>query len=252
MFEDAYGKIITNNFEKLRVQKERNKKIKAENSNLQKATLTSVEMCTNGGFEQTENINGSNFIKDFLYNIGDPPGPTQCRSISQSGVNSIPQYNPTQSQIMATSVPSNLIDRYMGDIKAFDQYALKINYENSGTYGAIVQGKRFKTNNEHFLKFNYKAILQSVYNNSHQDNQAFFKARILNKNKVVVSEFCLVGDEKNCIFTKVSDGGSWYVTLYTANWQSGILDISSIPNNEEFTVEFMASRCGLGGHFGYA
>ncbi|MBN9337259.1 MAG: hypothetical protein J0I88_05345, partial [Chryseobacterium sp.] len=42
------------------------------------------------------------------------------------------------------------------------------------------------------------------------------------------------------------------MTLYTANWQSGLLDISSIPNNEEFTVEFMASRCGLGGHFGYA
>ena len=47
---------------------------------------------------------------------------------------------------MATTVPSNLIDQFMGDIKAFDQYALKINHTNSSTYGAIVQGKRFKTN----------------------------------------------------------------------------------------------------------
>ncbi|MDZ4330967.1 MAG: hypothetical protein U0945_10370, partial [Flavobacterium sp.] len=143
------------------------------------------------------------------------------------------------------------VDPYMGDIKAFDQYALKINHENSSTYGSIVQGKRFKTNNENYLKFNYKAVLQSVYDNSHTDNQAFVKARILDKNGVVVNEFCLVGDEKNCIFTKVPSQTSSYVTLYTANWQSGILDISSIPNNEEFTVEFMASRCGLGGHFGY-
>lgn len=252
MFENAQGKIITNNPEKIQFQKERNHKIDLEKSHLHKGSATAVEMCTNGGFEQVETINGKNFIKNFLYNIGDPPGPTQCKSISNSGVSSIPQYSPTANNLMATSVPANLFDRYMGDIKAFDQYALKINYENSGTYGSIVQGQRFKTNNENFLKFNYKAILQSVYDDSHRDNQPFFKARIINKDKVVVSEFCLVGDEKNCIFTKVSDGGSWYVTLYTANWQSGILDISSIPNNEEFTVEFMASRCGLGGHFGYA
>lgn len=252
MFENAKGKLITGNSERIQFQKERNRKIELERSHLSKASPTAVEMCTNGGFEQTETINGKNFIKNFLYNIGDPPGPTQCKSISNSGVSSIPQYSPTANNLMATSVPANLFDRYMGDIKAFDQYALKINYENSGTYGSIVQGQRFKTNNENFLKFNYKAILQSVYDDSHRDNQPFFKARIINKDKVVVSEFCLVGDEKNCIFTKVSDGGSWYVTLYTANWQSGILDISSIPNNEEFTVEFMASRCGLGGHFGYA
>ena len=252
MFENSKGKIITDHSEKIQFLKERSRKIKLEQSQLQRGTQTAVEMCTNGGFEQVEKINGNSYIKNFLYNIGDPPGPTQCKSISNSGVNSIPQYNPTQNSLMASSVPANIFDSYMGDLKAFDQYALKINYENSGTYGSIVQGQRFKTNNENFLKFNYKAVLQSVYDDSHRDNQPFFKARIINKDKVVVSEFCLVGDEQNCIFTKVSDGGSWYVTLYTANWQSGILDISSIPNNEEFTVEFMASRCGLGGHFGYA
>lgn len=252
MFENKSGKIITDHAEKIKFLEARNQKIQLENKNQLKATQPAVEMCTNGGFEQVENIGGTNFIKNFLYNIGDPPGPTQCKSISNWGDSAIPQYNPTNNFVMATSVPANLIDSYMGDIKAFDQYALKLNYENSGTYGAIAQGRRFKTNNENFLKFNYKAVLQSVYDTSHTDNQAFFKARILDKNKVVVSEFCLVGDEKNCIFTKVPEGGYGYVTLYTANWQSGILDISSIPNNEEFTVEFMASRCGLGGHFGYA
>src|SRR5690606_27538862 len=191
-------------------------------------------------------------IKNFLHTIGQPPGPTQCQSISNKADAYIPQYTPGATGLMATSVPSNLIDEFMGDIKAFDQYALKINHTNSSTYGSIVQGKRFKTNNENQLKFNYKAVLQSVYDTSHTDNQAFFKARIINKNGTVVSEFCLVGDEKNCIFTKVPSGGYGYVTLYTEKWQSGILDISAIPNNEEFTVEFMATRCGLGGHFGYA
>lgn len=252
IFENASGQIITSNAEKLKFLQSRERQIALEKVGMLKATQSAVEMCTNGGFEQHETIAGQNYIKNFLYNIGDPPGPTQCRSLSLIGDTSIPQYNPTNSYVMATSVPANLIDRFMGDIKAFDQYALKLNFENSSTYGVIAQGKRFKTNNENLFKFNYKAVLQTVYNSSHTDNQAYFKARILNKNKQVVSEFCLVGDEQNCIFTKVPDGSYGQVTLYTANWQSGILDISGIPNNEEFTVEFMASRCGLGGHFGYA
>lgn len=250
--EDKFGKIITDPHLKEKFLKDRAAKVLLERKSMNKAVLTAVEMCTNGGFEQVENVGGKNYLKNFLYTIGDPPGPTQCRSISNKADSQINQYSPSATSEMATTVPSNLIDSYMGDIKAFDQFALKINYPNSSTYSSIVQGKRFKTNNENFLKFNYKAILQSVYDSSHQDNQAFFKARILNKANVVVSEFCLVGDEKNCIFTKVPDGSSGYVTLYTANWQSGLLDISGIPNNEEFTVEFMASRCGLGGHFGYA
>ncbi|MGZ8564532.1 MAG: hypothetical protein ACXWVY_01335, partial [Kaistella sp.] len=252
IFEDSKGKIITGTAAQEKFLKERVAKVQEEHKNMHKATQTAVEMCTNGGFEQTETVEGQRYIKNFLYNIGDPPGPTQCKSISNTANTYIPQYSPGQTGLMATSVPSNLIDEFIGDIKAFDQYALKINHTNSGTYGSIVQGKRFKTNNEDQLKFNYKAVLQSVYDTSHTDNQAFFKARVINKDGVVVSEFCLVGDEKNCIFTKVPAGGYGYVTLYTAKWQSGILDISSIPNNEEFTVEFMASRCGLGGHFGYA
>lgn len=252
IFEDSNGKIIKGTAAQEKFLKERTVKVQQEHSHLHKATQTAVEMCTNGGFEQTETVGGKQYIKNFLYNIGQPPGPTQCKSISNSAISYIPQYSPGNTQLMATSVPSNLIDEFMGDIKAFDQYALKINHTNSSTYGSIVQGKRFKTNNENQLKFNYKAVLQSVYDTSHTDNQAYFKARVINKDGIVVSEFCLVGDEKNCIFTKVPSGGYGYVTLYTAKWQSGILDISSIPNNEEFTVEFMASRCGLGGHFGYA
>jgi hypothetical protein len=89
----------------------------------------------------------------------------------------------------------------------------------------------------------------TVYDSGHTDNQPFIKARIINSSGVVVSEFCLVGDETNCIFTKIP--GNDAAILYTANWQSGLLDISSIPNNETFTVELMASRCGFGGHFGY-
>jgi large repetitive protein len=266
LLEDKNGHLIQNLEQQQQFLKIREEKKKAEILNLKKVNLNSkkgnltsktdailqaVEMCTNGGFEQYETINGSSYLKDFLYTIGDPPGPTQCRSITNTADSYIDRYNPNNMNIMATGVSANLVDPYIGNIKAFDQYALKINHENSSTYGSIVQSKRFKTNNENYLKFNYKAVLQSVYDNSHTDNQAFVKARILDKNKVVVNEFCLVGDEKNCIFSKVPSQDSYYVTLYTTNWQSGFLDISSIPNNEEFTVEFMASRCGLGGHFGY-
>jgi gliding motility-associated-like protein len=266
LLEDQNGHLIQNledqkQFLKIREEKRKEEilDLKKTDLNLKKGNLNSktattqqaVEMCTNGGFELHETVSGNSFLKNFLYTIGDPPGPTQCRSITNTANSYIDRYNPNNMNVMATGVSANFVDPYMGDIKAFDQYALKINHENSSTYGSIVQGKRFKTNNENYLKFNYKAVLQTVYDNGHADNQPFVKARILDKNGVVVNEFCLVGDEKNCIFTKVPSQTSSYVTLYTANWQSGILDISSIPNNEEFTVEFMASRCGFGGHFGY-
>ena len=254
LYDDINGKIITDaNIIKKNIAK-RNLAIAKEQRKTTRATVsqTAVEMCANGGFEQHETISGKSYLKNFLYTTGDQSGPTECRAITNLADQNINIFDPNNTDVMSSTVPANFIDPYMGDIKAFDQYALKVNYENSYIMSSSVQGKRYKTNNENFLKFNYKAVLQTVYDSSHKDNQPFFKARVLNKNREVVSEFCLVGDEKNCIYTKVPSGGSWYVTLYTANWQSGILDISSIPNNEEFTIEFIGSRCGLMGHFGYA
>lgn len=249
--EDENGKILTDSVEKRVFFTKLHLKKAYENKQLLEAQVnqTAVEMCTNSGFEQYESISGAQKLKNFLYTIGDPAGPTQCRSITNTANSYIDIYNPSNTSVMATTVPANFIDPYIGDINAFDQYALKINYANSSTYGSIVQGKRFKTNNENYLKFNFKAVLMTVYDSGHTDNQPFIKARILNSSGVVINEFCLVGDESNCIFTKIP--GSDAAILYTANWQSGILDISSLPNNEEFTVEFMASRCGFGGHFGY-
>ncbi|MGZ5211977.1 MAG: hypothetical protein ACXWB6_06890, partial [Kaistella sp.] len=133
IFEDSKGKIITGTAAQEKFLKERVAKVQEEHKNMHKATQTAVEMCTNGGFEQTETVEGQRYIKNFLYNIGDPPGPTQCKSISNTANTYIPQYSPGQTGLMATSVPSNLIDEFIGDIKAFDQYALKINHTNSGT-----------------------------------------------------------------------------------------------------------------------
>lgn len=253
LYDDIDGKIITDPI----LIKKIEENIKKQTETYKKYARIAVdqkpvEMCSNGGFEQYENISGKSVLKNFLYTFGNQIGPTQCRAISNIADSNINIYDPNVNNLMASTVPANYIDKYIGDIKAFDQYALKVNYEGSSTYSSSVQAKRFKTNNENFVKFNYKAVLQTVYDTSHTDNQPFFKARVLNKNREVVSEFCMIGDEKNCIFSKVPSGNNYYVTLYTANWQSGMLDISSIPNNEEFTIEFIASRCGLNGHFGYA
>ena len=158
--EDENGKKITNNeekrifFTKLHLKKE----YEMQQLSVAQANLTAVEMCTNGGFEQHENISGSQKLKNFLYTIGDPPGPTQCRSITNTANSYIDIYDPINTSVMATTVPANLIDPYIGNINAFDQFALKINYDGSSTYGSIVQGKRFKTNNENYLKFNFKIL----------------------------------------------------------------------------------------------
>jgi gliding motility-associated-like protein len=251
--EDKNGKLITDRTEKINYFKNRQKQIELlkKNSSFSKI-LTPVYLCSNGTFEEFETVSGTNFLNDFLYAEDGLLNPVQCRNLDATANIRIPQYNPTNLSIMATTVPSNFLDDYIGNINAFDQFALKINYKDSYESASLVQAKRFKTNNENSLKFNYKAVLQSIPGNDHEDEQPFFKARIVNNAGVVVSEFCLIADTQNCIFTQAPtlEGGS--IVLFTPNWQSGILDISSIPNNEPFTVEFSASRCGLRGHFGYA
>ena len=147
--EDENGKRLTDSEEKRIFFTKLHLKRAFENKQLleAQANQTAVEMCTNGGFEQHETISGASKLKNFLYTIGDPPGPTECRSITNTANSYIDIYNPSSTSVMATTVPANLIDPYIGNINAFDQYALKINYANSSTYGSIVQGKRFKTNN---------------------------------------------------------------------------------------------------------
>lgn len=212
---------------------------------------SSVFLCNNGGFEEFENTNNTFTLKNYSYGTGSPVNPMQCKDVYVSANQGIIQYNPNTSSLMATTVPSNYYDEYIGNINGFDQYVLKINHKFSSITSGVVQTKRFKTNNETEVKFNFKAVLQSIAGSDHDNEQPYFKAKII-KNNIVVSEFCLIGDPTNCIFTQFGSSNSESVVLYTQNWQSGILDISSIPNNEDFIIEFTASRCGLSGHFGYA
>lgn len=212
-----------------------------------------VPLCNNGSFEEFQNLSGDNVLNSFSYTVGDPLNPIQCQSVSENANQPIKQYNPSDFGLMASTVPANFLDEYIGNINGFDQYCLQVSYKHLDLSAmGLVQAKRFKTDNETRLKFNYKAVLQTIIGSDHDNEQPYFKARVVSSSGAVVSEFCLIGDETNCIFSRAPnlEGGS--VVLYTPMWQSGILDISSIPNNEEFTIEFMTSRCGLGGHFGYS
>mgnify|MGYP006145646275 FL=1 len=211
----------------------------------------SVFLCSNNNFEEFESVNNNYYLKDYSYGTAEPSHPIQCKSVNIQTNQQIIQYNPGLNNLMATTVPSNYFDEFIGQIDGFDQYVLKINHRNSYSTASVVQTKRFKTNNETEVKFNFKAVLQSITGSDHYNEQPYFKAKII-KNNIVVSEFCLIGDPNNCIFTQFGSSNSESIILYTQNWQSGILDISSIPNNEDFTIEFMATRCGLSGHFGYA
>ncbi len=251
-FEDHNGHLITDSIQRssyiLKKQHYSNRFVPKS-----KLLIAAVPLCTNGSFEEFETIAGSNYLKDFQYSIGEPLNPIQCKSVNQPANLNIKQYDPTDFNLMASTVPANFLDEYIGNINGFDQYVLKLNFKHQdlSTLG-IVQTKRFKTNNETSIKFNYKAVLQSITDGDHFEEQPYFKARVVNNAGVVVSEFCLIGDPTNCIFSQAPNLEAGSVVLYNPNWQSGLLDISSIPNNQEFTLEFMASRCGLGAHFGYA
>jgi len=250
ILENHSGHVITDPIEKSKFLKKLDQEL--ELNSHQRATQSAVHLCSNSNFEEFENVAGVNVLKNFLYTTQNPLNPTQCATPSVPADQYITQYNPSATTLMAGTVPSNHFDEFIGDINAFDQFALKINYKDSYSTSAVVQAKRFKTNNETSVVFNYKVALQSIPESGHDNEQPFFKARILNKNGMLVKEFCLIGDPQNCIFTQDPGGNMGSIILYTKNWQSGTLDISSIPNNEEFTIEFTAARCGLNGHFGYA
>lgn len=136
----------------------------------------------------------------------------QCKDVYVSANQGIIQYNPNTSSLMATTVPSNYYDEYIGNINGFDQYVLKINHKFSSITSGVVQTKRFKTNNETEVKFNFKAVLQSIAGSDHDNEQPYFKAKII-KNNIVVSEFCLIGDPTNCIFTQFGSSNSESVVL---------------------------------------
>lgn len=251
--EDENGHIITDSVKRFEYLKKKQARIDANNQRKSILSgLTPVPLCTNGTFEEFETVSSTNVLTSFQHIDSEPGNPIQCKSVSATANEDIIQYNPSSMNIMATTVPANHIDEFIGNINAFDQFALKINYKNSYSTLSLIQAKRFKTDNEKQLKFNYKAVLQSILGNAHNNEQPYFKARVINSAGVVVDEFCLIADTENCIFTQAPNLEGDSIVLYTPNWQSGILDISSIPNNEVFTIEFMATRCGLGGHFGYA
>lgn len=253
-FEDKNGKLITNPelIEFYLQQRKLNvAHIKSKNVS-KKPNQSAVQMCSNGGFEEYQTISGENFLIHFEYTETGVQNPIQCKSSESYDYQFIKQYNPSNNGLMATTVPSNFLDEYIGNIEAFDQYCTKLNFKESSSTMTLVQAKRFKTDNENNLVFNFKTVLQSVDGDAHKDEQPYFKARIVNNAGSVVSEFCLIADVQNCIFTVAPSLEAGSIVLYNKNWQSGILDISSIPNNENFTVEFITTRCGLGGHFGYS
>lgn len=252
--EDIHGHLITDSIQKKLLLKKNafEKELNSKNTVINKASLNAAHLCSNGNFEEFENQSGNNVLKHYLYTTTDPYNPTQCVTQNVTSNQYILQYDPNQTTLMAGTVPSNHIDEFIGNIAGFDQFALKINYKDSGITSSVVQAKRFKTNNENEVIFNYKTVLQSIEESGHLNEQPFFKARIIRNNGTVVNEFCVIGDPTNCIFTQAPNFEAGSIILYTQNWQTGSLDISSIPNNEEFTIEFTAARCGLGGHFGYA
>lgn len=250
--EDSNGNLITDSIQIANFLAKRNAEIDTNKKLRFRATLSPVHLCSNNNFEEFENNSGINVLKNFLYSVENPINPTQCATPNSIATQEIAQYNPSQSNLMASTVNATHIDEFIGNINAFDQFALKINYKNSSSTSGVVQAKRFKTNNETNVIFNYKVVLQSITGNDHDNEQPFFKAKVKNKNGITVSEFCVIGDPTNCIFTQAPGYESGSIVLYTPNWQAGSLDITSIPNNEEFTIEFTAARCGLNGHFGYA
>lgn len=268
LLEDENGKIITNEIEQnVILTKAKNKQIfEINNYKAISKTNSTVDMCLNNGFEEYDNMSGVNYSKYFDFqSIAEYPSPSECKLPIPTYERILNNHNKTtyinqylipkyyyNAEVLSTTVASNYIDPYLGNIKAFGQFALKLNRTGSGAdpFACIVSTTRRKTSNS--FKFNYKIVMQTIMNDHHVNHQPYFKARILDKLGNLKNEFCIVADTENCIFKKKKETMIDTYTLYTPEWREGFLDLSSIPNDEEFTIQFIAARCGLTGHFSYA
>jgi gliding motility-associated-like protein len=205
-----------------------------------------TEICTNGGFEDYEIIDGETVLKNFNSIINYPYTDFPIGTSEY-----IPISNTTNQSTRCVIVPSNYIDSYIGNINGFGQKTLKVGILENQTMGApqtVAQAIRFKSNNETELKFNYKAIISQALNEQHQGVQPYFLARILNMNNEIISYFQVNAEPLDCDLTMLSDQS----VTYSKNWRTGTLDISSIPNLQSFKVEFITATCFPGGHFAYA
>lgn len=243
-YEDENGNIIINcELHKNHPAINNQKRFPAINNQI------ATEICTNGGFEDFEVIQNEMVVKNFK------------SLVNYSFGNIDPQYipiaNATNIATKSVIVPSDYIDPFIGNINGFGQKVLKIgrvidNYDPSPNpvNEAVVQAFRYKSNNETQLIFNYKEVVQaSLSTASHEGIQPYFTARVLDINYALVSQFTVFADRSDCNLTFLSDEIS--ETGFTKEWQSCKLDISSIPNSQEFIIEFVSATCGLGGHYAY-
>ena len=207
-----------------------------------------TEICTNGGFEDHENIGGENVLKNF----------NTEEFIGNFFDTSIPTLTQSNSKRNCVTVPSNYIDQFIGNINGFGQKTLRVGRSlNHNTSAGMeidltlktVHTYRYKNNNETELLFNYKAIFECT--NHSEEEKPYFRARIINNNEEIVSEFALIANQDDCNFSYTSGTNSGLDIGYTNEWQTCKLDISSIPNLQNFRIEFISGNCLYGVHFAY-
>lgn len=121
-FEDKNGKLITNPkiIEHYLQIAEQQKLIYAKQNASRNTNQVPVQICANGNFEEFQTVSNVNYLTNFQYIATTVQNPIQCVSANANANIDIKQYNPADTGLMATTVPSNFIDEYIGNIDAFD------------------------------------------------------------------------------------------------------------------------------------
>ncbi|WP_329806077.1 T9SS type B sorting domain-containing protein [Flavobacterium facile] len=207
-----------------------------------------TEICTNGGFEDYEIIGGETVLKNFNSKL------YYYDTDSFTNEFNIPILNPTNQFAICATVSNNYVDPFLGSINGFNQYVLRVGKKIKSEGGRLrkVQAIRFKSNKETELIFNYKVVVQNSFLEEDQGAQPYFLARILNMNDELISYFQVYADPSECNLAILPDPNHYAIIGFQKYWRTGRLDISSIPNLENFKVEFISGSCSLGCHYAYA
>ena len=167
--EDSNGNLITDSIQLANFLTKRNSEIEANKKLRFRASLNPVHLCSNNNFEEFENSSSVNVLKNFLYTVENPLNPTQCATPNTIANQQITQYDPSQTNLMASTVNSTYID---GDYTQNISFILDVKCF-IGTIFSVVKSEGVVEGNKNVGEWAIPSLLQGRLRNNPFHRAAF-------------------------------------------------------------------------------
>ncbi|MAN04738.1 MAG: hypothetical protein CMI35_16780 [Owenweeksia sp.] len=210
--------------------------------------------CDNGGFESNDFSNYSGEVSYFEYTQGDCDILTASPTVSTLNFTSSPMTYTGDFAIVDTGADSNVPIQ-----RVFDgQHAARINSDQDAPNRTRPENSVSKLIKHVVLSevderifFHYAPVLVDP-GFSHDGEKPTFLARVLNTNGIECDRLCHSAYSSDpFLFEAPPNSTSQNSPIRYRDWKCGFVDACGQPG-DTVTLEFIATDCGWGGHWGYA